>query len=311
MLNEFHLRVGVEASHGTVATTFVSIPVEEFETKLMDPAEYPEESRGDGERAHVALKQVRHQTATAKGRIYHDCAEPWLRTMFGTPTITNNADGTRQLVFTGKPDPASLSTQWLDTVTGRQSLYMVGDQLKVEFGGKDALKYDISLMGMPEIDIAAPAAAFSSAIPFVHWQAAVTIGGVTSSDVVSYSLTYKRNVEPFHTAQGGASDPRAPLRFDYGKKEGSLDLTLDFTSQAEYTQAKALATRGVVATFTDTAVVIGSGSRNPSISFNVPGATWSTKEVDLAGTAPALNLIAEQLLATSSSGSLIVTLVTV
>lgn len=309
MLSELFVRLGTEAAHGTVASTFVAVPVEEFTTVLKEEPDYPEEARGTQDEAFLALRARQIQESSIGGRIYHDAHESILRSLFGAPTITANADGTRTLVFKAVNDPASLSAQWFDKVQARQSLYTVVNEYEASFGGEEKLAWTAKLLGQPETDIATPAASFSSAVPFVNWQAAVTIGGGASAELVTYKLAYKRNITPFYTARGAAS-ARVPLRMVYGKRGGSLELLLDFLTQAEYTQAKNLAQRGVVVTFTDTNVVIGSAARNPSIAFDVPKAVWSTKEVDLGGDQPLLKLTSDKLLAGTDS-SLIVTLVTV
>jgi hypothetical protein len=310
MINEAFVQLGVETTPGTVASTFVSVPVEKFDTKLKSDADYPEESRGDGEEAHLALKSLEVQESSMGGRIYHDAFEPILRAQFGAPTITVNADGTRTLVFTGKAAPPTLSQRWFDKVTGRQSLGSVMDELGITFGGEDKLMWDGKLLGQPEADVAQPTPSFSESVPFLHWQANVQIGGSVSAELISYKLAYKRNVKPFYTARGGTTNSRAPLRFDYGRRGGSLEVILDFLTQAEYLLAKSLAARGVVVTFTDNDTTIGTGTRKPSLKIDVPRAVWSEKEIDLGGTTPALKLSSPKLLA-GAQGSVIVTLETV
>ena len=310
MLPDLFVRVGTETTHGTAASTFVAVPVEKFQTELKENVDYPDEARAQREEAYVAIRGSVLQESSIGGRIYHDVMEPILRALFGPPTIVANPDGTRTLTFVAQTDPASLTLQWFDKVQARQSVYNVLDEWNVMFGGDEQLKWDAKMMGKGETDIATPAPAFTSALPFTHWQAAVQIAGVTSTDLVSYKLMYKRNREAFYTARGGATPDRSPHSFTEGKRGGSLDLTLDFPTQAEYLQAKNLAQLAVAVTFTDNDIVIGTGTRKPSIKFEVPKAVWSTKSVDVGGNRPLLKIKSDKLLA-GANGSVIVTLETV
>lgn len=310
MLPDLFVRVGVEPTHGTVATTWTALPVEKFETEFKENPDYPDEARGQNEEAYVAIRGHNIQETTLGGRIYHDAMEPMLRAAFGAPTIVTNPDGTRTLTFVGKTDPASLSLQWFDKVQARQSLGTVIDEWSVNFGGEEKLMWETKALGYGETDIVTPTPAFTSALPFVHWQGEVQIGGGVSADLVSYKLAYKRNRSAFYTARGGAAPNRSPKRFDEGKRGGSLELTLDFPSNAEYAAAKSMSTRAVVVTFTDNDVVIGTGSRHPSLTIDVPKAVWATKSIDVGGDSPLLKVKSDKLLA-GAQGSVIVTLETV
>lgn len=293
MVNDLNVQVGVETTFGTVASTFIALPVEEFDPEYTEEVDYPEEARGDGEDAHQALPSVQLQKLKLGGRVYHDCFDPILRAAFGAPVITTNPNF-RSLAYSGKLTQ-SLSVRWTDSVQGRQCTGAVVDKLELTFGGKNAFTWSAEMVALPETDITLPAPAFSASVPFQHWQAAVLLGGAANADLMSYKLTYLRGRKPLYTAGS-----RAPRRFDYARRGGKLELMLDFPTQAEYTQAKALAARSLSVTFTDTNAPLAAGIF-PQYQIVVAKAVWASKAVQLGGTAPALKLSSDKLL--SSNGN--------
>ncbi len=282
------VRVGRETTSGTPATQLTNIPCD-YKSKYLQEIIKPEEWRSSQDDAFMAIPGAAHQEFDASGAIYHDTFPFWLLALLGAPTTTAVSGDTtaKDHVFVPANLPPSLTTEWYQEVQAYQSAFSVLDELTVKFGGEDALTYTLKGLGFPEVEIAAPAAAFSSVLPFANWQGVVTLGGATFDGLVSCEISYKRNRKPRHRVRG----QRGPKGMEIGRRGGSVKLTIDFENVQEYNRAKNVEKRALAVKFTDASQTVGSTNVNPSFELKLPRLHFGDgHEIDLGGESPLLQL---------------------
>lgn len=284
--------IGREATHGTVAGSFASAPVN-FNSKLVKANMIPEEQRG-GQDVHFAnIPGVEHNEWTiGDSYVYEDNFGFFLDSAIGLPTsaLVGGESAVWDSTYKFTDDPSSLSMKWTQprrSVQGYQTLWSVVDKLTLTFEAAGLLKWTASGVAMPEAEVSAPTFTFSAQRPIPAWRGTVTLLGGAFTRLVKGTVTITRNRKPFRTINNTAS----PLDFSIGNRMVEFNLTCDFNSKSVYDDFKgATPTDALTVAWVDTGNNIGVVPSFPSLSVKLGTLGWETGEIDTGEDFPALNL---------------------
>lgn len=271
------IRIGLESVHGTIATTFKSVPCA-FKGKLNQANKIPAEGRMGQDVQFAVIAGVQDESFDiSESPVYHDTFGIFLAMALGAPTkavIDTIFDNTFKLA----DDPKSATVQWDQphrSTSPFQTLYNVIDQLVISFDVNGDLTYSASGASMPETVISVPAYAFSTARPFAGWACAVTKAGAEFANLIKGKITIKRNRKPFHAF----NNTQAPTKMTIGDRLVTFDLEIDFASTAEYAQWKNATTDALVLKFEDAGATIGTTSK-PALTLTMSSCAYTEAEID-------------------------------
>lgn len=300
------VQLGREATHGTVAASFSSAPVN-FTTKLVKANLIPEEQRG-GQDVHFAMLagQTHQEWSVSDSMVYHDNIGFFLDTVFGLPVSTLAETGVYDSVFKFLDDPSSLSLKWVQPrriVQAYQSLWAVADKFTLSFDAGGTLKFSCSGIGMPETEVSTPTYTFSTARPMTAWEGTVTLLGGAFARLAKGSISITRNRKPYRTINNTA----APTDFSIGNRTVEFDLTCDFNSKTAYDDFKGTTpTDALTIVWTDTGVLIGS-TMSPQFTAKLGTLGWETGEIDTGEDFPQLNLTGKAIYNSSDASKAVFT----
>lgn len=282
------LMIGREATHGTLAASVSSAPVN-FTTKLVKANLIPEEQRG-GQDVHFAMLagQTHQEWAIADSMVYHDNIGFFLCSAFGLPVSTLAETGVYDSVFKFADDPPSLTYQWMQprrAVQAYQSLWSVADKLSLSFDAGGTLKFTMSGVGMPETETSNPTYAFTTTRPLTAWQGTVTLLGGAFTRLVKGTINITRNRKPFRTINNTA----APIDFSIGNRMVEFDLQVDFNGKTVYDDFKSSTPTDALTVVWEDTVLIGA-TMFPRLTAKLGTLGWETAEVDTGEDFPQLKL---------------------
>lgn len=304
------VQVGKEATHGTVASSFVSVPCA-FKPTLKQVNRIWDEDRNGQDRNYAASLGVSSEEFTVgDSAVYHDTIGLWLASAVGAPTKIAHAGETTVFDNTFKfaDDPTSLSLKWQQPrryTQAYESLYGVVDKMGFKFSADGDLTYTCSGVAMSETEVATLTYSFSTAKPFSNWSAVAKIGGSTTADLVSGAVNISRNRKPFHTI----NNTQSPSKMSIGSRMVDFEFILDFVTKANYDDFKNLTTTSFQVTFTDASVDLGVVPSHPVFDISMGTTVYETGEVDTDPDLPLVKVAGKALYDTSDA-SLAVFLVT-
>lgn len=282
------VQVGKEATHGTVAAAFTSVPCN-FSSKHRQMNKVLEEDRQGQDRHFAMVKGQRiNEWEVSESGIYHDTAGFWLYSAFGAPTKTT-IDTIFDNTFKFADDPTSLSLKWQQPrryTQAYQSLYAVVDKYTLQFSAEGELTYSCSGISMGETEISQITHSWSTARPMPVWGATVTYNNAANTKLVSGSFVVSRNRKPFFTL----NNSQDPGSMNIGARTVEFELTMDFSAKTEYDQFKAatiLSTgnTGLKVKWVDSGVTIGTTS-NPEFEWHMGSIAYEAAEIDTGGDLP-------------------------
>lgn len=284
--------VGREATHGTVAASFASAPIN-FNSKLAKANHMPEEQRGGQDVNFAIIPGVTHQEWTVEGDslVYEDNIGFFLDSAFGLPvsTVVGGETIVWDSVFKFLDDPSSLSIKWTQprrAVQSYQSLWAVVDKLTVTFEAGGLLKWSCNGVAMSETEVGAIAPAFSVRRPMTAWNGTVTLLGGAYTRLAKGSITISRNRKPYRTINNTAD----PIDFSIGNRMVEFDLTTDFNVKTTYDDFKGTTpSDALTVTWIDSGTTIGTAA-NPQFIAKLGTIGWESSEIDTGEDFPQLNL---------------------
>jgi hypothetical protein len=279
------IRVGLEGTHGTIATTFVSVPCA-WTAKLRQKNSVPAEGRMGQDVHFTVVPGLRHEEwEISESPIYHDTFGKFLAMALGTPTKTT-VDTVFSNVFKLQDDPKSATIEWTQPHRSTQPfqvLWAAVDELAINFDVAGDLTFEASGVSMPESNIAAPAYAFSTSRAFSGWACTVTKGGSAFAKLVKGKITVKRNRKPFHTM----TNSQDPSKMTIGDRTVDFDLVFDFDDTVEYAQWKAATVDALQLVFADEGVIIGTVT-HPTLTVKMGSCAYVEDEIDDGSDLPSL-----------------------
>lgn len=282
--------VGLETTHGTIATQFLSVPAE-FDAERKQANKVLVENR-QGQDVNFSMVQGRaHQEfSLADSAIYHDTIGVWLASILGAPTKAVAAGETVvwDQTFKLANDPKSLSLKWAQPRTNtqaKQALYGVLDKLSIKFDAEGELTYSGSGFAMAESDIAAPAYAFTNTRPFASWAGAVTLGGSVITTLRKGQIDIVRNRKPYPTI----SNSQSPTKMSIGARTVAFDLTLEFADTTEYAKFVAGTASDLAISWVDAGVTLGVAT-NPQIDISLGDIRYEMGKIDTSPDLAEVNL---------------------
>ena len=154
-----------------------------------------------------------------------------LKGLMGQVATTNLGGGAYQHVFTLKHDSTPLSfSAYVDHLAGKKLwLGAVVNALNISGGMSREVKISWDLAAKRDVETAVKTFSCSSARPFVWTDAAVTLNGVSISDVENWNISLANNVEPVFTHNG----TRFPQRFVFREFAADGAFTLEFNDMTQ------------------------------------------------------------------------------
>jgi hypothetical protein len=283
------VKVGKEATHGTVASSFASVAAG-FTSQHRSATVSPDEGRNGQDVNFATMVGIRwEEFALAESYVYHDTTGLWLNSVFGPPakvTVDTIFDNTWKF----GNDPTSLSLQFTQprrSTQGFQVLNANVDRMTISFDISGQLSFTLSGIGKARTTIAAPTFTFSNVRPFPVWAGAVSLSGLsgTYADLLKGSITITRNRKPMHTI----SNSQDMLRATIGVRMVEFDLTVDFDSMDEYNDFVGALTDSLLIKWVDAGITIG-GTSNPEFEIKLGTILYSEAVEDTDTDLPSLNL---------------------
>jgi hypothetical protein len=285
------LVLGREATHGTVAASFSSAPVN-FNSKLRKSNVIPEEQRGGQDVHYANIPGSSYQEWNiSDSYIYEDNFGFFLDSAIGLPAsvVVGGETLVWDSTFKFLDDPSSLSFKWVQprrTVQAYQSLWAVVDKLTITFEAGGLLKWTASGIGMSETEVTTPAFSFSTRRPMTAWEGVVTLLGSTFARLVKGSITISRNRKPFFTINNTAD----PTDVSIGNRIVEFALTCDFNSKTVYDDFKgATPTDALTVVWTDNGTTIGSAA-HPQFTAKMGTIGWEAGEINTGEDFPQVEL---------------------
>lgn len=284
--------VGKEATHGTVAAAFTSVPCN-FSSTYRQANKVLEEDRQGQDRHFAIVKgQGFNEWEVADSGIYHDTVGFWLMSAMGLPTVTTT-DTIFDNLFKFVDDPRSLSLKWQQPrryTQAYQSLYGVVDKFSLSFAAEGELTYSCSGIGMGETEVSTLTHSWTTARPMPVWGATVTYNNTAFTKLVSGSFAIARNRKPFWAL----NNSQAPQSMNIGARTVEVELVIDFSSKAEYDDYKnatvlSTSNKALVIKWVDSGVTIGTTS-NPEFEVTLGSMAYETAEIDTGGDLPLLKV---------------------
>jgi len=286
------VKVGKEGTHGTVASTFTSVPCN-FSSVLRQANKVLEEDRQGQDRHFQMVKgQAYNEWEVSDSGIYHDTIGFWLYSAFGAPTKTV-VDTIFDNSFKFTDDPTSISLQWQQPrryTQAYQALYGVVDQFGVSFSAEGELTYSASGLAMAETEITTITHSWSTARPMPVWGATVLWNNGAFTKLVSGSISVSRNRKPFWVLNNSQS----PGSMNIGARTVEVELVLDFVAKTEYDSFKtasilSTSNKGLQIKWVDAGVTIGTTS-SPEFELTAGSMAYETAEIDTGGDLPLLKI---------------------
>lgn len=299
------IRLGHElVAHGTLAAALIDFPAY-FDAEFDQQQYVPKENRLSQDEAFQAVPSWQHNKWDMSGDVYEDTFGYILGAAFGTATSTLVGGETAvwDSAFPPADDPHSLSLQWQQTVDpfqALQALWAVLDELTLEFGNAQELKWTAKGIAMPETAIALLSApTLTARRPLVNWQGLVTtVGGVFAS-LVHAKITWKRNRKPFFVI----NNTQAPKRMMKGMRIGSVEITVDpdTAGAARYTAFKGGTKETFNVVFNDAGTTLGTAA-TPKLTIDIPNFLYKAGKIEIGGDTPLVKLTADKTLYDITAG---------
>lgn len=299
--------VAKEATHGTVGTSFVTVPCQ-FKASNKQKNKVLDEDRNGQDANFSMVKGTRYEEfSVADSAIYHDTIGIWLMSALGTPTKTVVAAETVvwDNVFKNADDPESWSLKWTQPrreTQAYQALYGVVDKLTIKFAADGDLSYNLSGVAMGESEVASPAFSYSSVVPFSAWAGTVTIGGSASADLVSGSIALSRARKPFFTI----ANTQDPAKMSIGKRMVEFELVLDFVTKGDYDDFKNSVTQDINILWEDADTTLGTAA-HPQFKIDLPKVGYEEGEIDTDPDLPMVKIKGKGMYDGTALSSLVVT----
>lgn len=303
------VQVGKETTHGTVASTFTSVPCM-FNAKLNQSNKVLEEDRQGQDRHFAMVRGSRFEEfEVSDSAIYHDTFGYWLMSALGAPSKTVAAGETVvwDQTFKFTDDPASLSLKWQQPrryTQAYQSLYAVVDEFGFKFAANGDLTYNLSGVAMGESEIAQITHSFSTDTPFQAWTGSVTLQGGAHARLLSGDVKIKRTRSPFFTF----NNTQDPQKMSIGPRTVEFDLLIDFDSKAEYDDFKAANDDSFTISWVDTDQEMGVGPTNPQLDLKLGTIAYEEAEIDTDPDLPLLKITGKALYNAADASKIVVTL---
>lgn len=302
------VQVGRETTHGTIATTFASVPCN-FSAILKQGNKVLDEDRQGQDRNFAMQKgQTYEEFEVSDSGIYHDSIGWWLLSAIGLPTVSTVDTSAFSNVFKFVDDPRSLSLKWQQprrSTQAYQSLYAVVDEMEFAFEAEGDLTYSCSGVAMGESEIAAITHTFTDSVPMPAWAGTVTLGGGAFADLVSGKVSIKRNRKPFFTI----NNTQQPGKMSIGARTVEFELVLDFVTKTQYDIYKAASTQALTINWEDADSLVGAATQNAEFTINLPKIAYEEGEVDTDPDLPLVKLTGKALYDSVAASIVVLTVI--
>lgn len=282
--------LGKEATHGTIASQFTSVPCD-FSAKMKQANRVLDEDRQGQDRNFSAVKGVRSEEfSVGDSFVYHDTFGFWLCSALGLPTKVLHASETLVFDNTFKfaDDPVSLSAKWQQPrryTQAYQSLNCCVDKMTIKYSADGDLTYSLSGVGLAETEITQVTHTFSAVKPLQAWMGTVLMGGSAYSVLLSGTITITRNRKPWYTI----NNTQDANKINIGSRTVDFDFVSDFASKSDYDDFKAMNQKSLKITWTDTATTIGTAA-NPVFQVQMSSTIYEEAEIDNGSDLPMLKV---------------------
>ena len=162
---------------------------------------------------------------------YPDVCGNWLMGIFGADGWTAGTTHPFTVLNTGLPP--SYTVQDYYGISGTHTRSYAGmyfDSVAMSGTDKGPMKATVSLSGgKASTLVAKPSATYTTALAFLSWQGVLTLNSVAKTNLLSWDITFKRNVQAILAM--GAQDPSAGFSSDF---EITGKLTFQANDDTEY-----------------------------------------------------------------------------
>lgn len=286
------VKVGKEATHGTVASAFTSIPCNFSSTYRQSNKVLEEDRQGQDRHFQVMKGQAYNEWEVSDSGVYHDTVGFWLCSAIGAPTKTT-VDTVFDNTFKFTDDPVSLSLNWQQPrryTQAYQALYGVVDQFGVTFSAEGDLMYSVSGIAMAETEISTITHSWTTARPMPVWAGTVKLNNSAFAKLVSGSISISRNRKPFFVI----NNTQSPSAMNIGARTVEVELVIDFSAKTEYDYYKAAtvlstSNNGLEIAWEDAGVTIGTVT-HPKFTVKLGSLVFESGEIDTGGDLPMLKV---------------------
>lgn len=268
------VKVGIEATTGTLSSNLKTIPVSSPQVTPMQTFLRDEAFRGSPTTVYSQVAGVRHDEYDAKFYVYPDTFPLLAYAVLGKDTVTGATTKTHTLQLlndaTTGSQPPSISIQDFDGQQAFQMLDAQATDLKLTFGAEAAVEATTKFIAMPWTEIATPGSLSIGSNTFVPgWNCAITLGGSSSAVLVDGEINLNRSSVPIFTA--GTQAPyktfAGPLTVD-GRLRFVVESTDPILLSSNGKWALVQSPQAVVLTFTEPASTYTTAITMTSVQFH-------------------------------------------
>lgn len=295
------VKVGKQASKGSAASTFISVPAA-FDSKFIKENRVVEEVRDGQDVRYAVLPGLeREEWSIGQSHIYDDAIGALLNGLLGAPTTTHGGTGNTAHTNTYNFEN-STSYLTLQAIQPRRSVepYQIIDgvvnTMQFQFDAEGVVSFACDGMGVGRTSIAAPTYSFGTRAPFTAWRGTCTIDSVANAKIRKGTVAITRNRKPLYTLDNTVD----PNNWSYGARAVDFDITLDFSAVTEYDYFRNNSTKALKFSFADDQLISTSGLTS-LFSIELKKVAFETGEIDTNEDLPSLNLKGKALFDSSSS----------
>lgn len=151
----------------------------------------------------------RYSKYSFESHVYPDVAGNWFMGLMGTDGWSSGTTHPFTVLNSGLPPSYTLQDFYgLSGVHSRSYAGLYFESLAISGSDKGPMKATVTLTGgKAGALVAKPTSTYTTASPFLTWQGALTLNSVSNAKMISWDITFKRNVAPILAM--GSQDPSA------------------------------------------------------------------------------------------------------
>lgn len=222
-----------EGTQGTAASSGNSyfIPVQDAQGEELPHYVNDDSLANNASLIRGVYQGERDSTFTYNGFLYPEIVGPHLVACGFADTLSASTTHTFKVPAAGT-QPPSYTINDYDVVANRKWAGMVMDQLDWTFDARGGVKQTTKWLGWTSASSASSTPAWPTTVPFLGWQTAVSVGGVSTTRFLSAGVTIKRSTEVIHTL----GNTQNPYNVFAGPVEANLKIQAIVENYTEWNQ---------------------------------------------------------------------------
>lgn len=197
------------ASSATASSTDQFVPVTNPKPEDVIEAILDNNNRSRASHDQGYQQGFRYSKYSFESHVYPDVVGNWFMGLMGTDGWSSSVTHPFTVLNSGLPP--SYTVQDFYGFTGTHTRQYTGlyfESLAISGSDKGPMKATVTMSGgKAGTLVAKTASTYTSSLPFLMWQGALTLNSVANAKMIAWDINFKRNVAPIEAA--GSQDPSA------------------------------------------------------------------------------------------------------